>query len=53
MRRQRAQSTLEYIVVFAAIVAVVIWAAKTIIYPAINKGLENTENVITNAANKL
>lgn len=47
------QSTLEYILVLAAIIAAIAIAAGTLIKPAVNKTMNDTKTVIENATGKL
>ncbi len=53
MLKRRGQSILEYVVILIAIVAVVAWAAKTIINPAVGKGLDNAQKAVESSADKL
>ena len=48
--KSKGQSTLEYIIVFAAIIALVIWAATAFIKPASDKSLQEAEDAIGRAA---
>lgn len=50
LRSRRAQSTLEYITVFAVAVAAIVGLAYTVLRPAISKMLDSSANRITNAA---
>lgn len=55
MRRKRdkkAQSTLEYILILSAVVALIIVGAATMIKPGVEKALDNADNAITDAASK-
>ena len=52
-RAHAGQSTLEYILVLAAIIAAVAIAAGTLIRPAMNKSMNDTKTVIENASGKL
>ena len=49
----RGQSTLEYILVLAAIIAAVALAAGTLLSPAVNQTMTNATGAITNAAANL
>ncbi len=51
--RTRGQSTLEYILVLAAIVVAIIAAANTLVRPAVNTAMTNSSTVITGATNRL
>lgn len=53
MRDSKAQSTLEYLLVLGAIAGVFIWAAGTIIKPAVNKTLSDANKTLSGAASKL
>ena len=50
---KRGQSTLEYVLVLAAIVAAVAVASGTLIKPAINKAMTDSKSVIENSTGKL
>ena len=52
-RLKRGQSTLEYILIIAGIVAAVAWAAGALILPAVNQSMNDSANTITSASNKL
>jgi len=52
-KEKKAQSTLEYIVVLTAIVAIIIFAATTWIKPAVKQSLEDANSAIGVAAGKL
>jgi len=47
--RKRGQSTLEYIIVFAAVVLAVLIIAYTTLKPAVNSVMTASANKITNA----
>ncbi|MBI4322864.1 MAG: class III signal peptide-containing protein [Candidatus Omnitrophica bacterium] len=49
----RGQSTLEYILVLAAIIAAIAIAAGTLIKPAVTKTMNDTKTVIEDATGKL
>ena len=51
--RTRGQSTLEYILVLAAIVVAIIAAANSLVKPAVNTAMTDSSNVITGATNRL
>ncbi len=53
MLSKKGQSILEYVVILIAIVAVVAWAAKSIINPAVKKGLDNAQSAVESSADKL
>ena len=48
MRKKRAQSILEYIIVLSAIVAAVILMARDVITPAVNNMFGNAAQLIEN-----
>ena len=50
---RRGQSTLEYILVLAAILVAVIFAANTLMRPAVNTAMTDASNTITSATGKL
>ena len=52
-RRSKGQSTLEYILVLAAIIVAIIAATNTLVRPAINTAMTDSSNVITGATNRL
>lgn len=52
-RSVRGQSTLEYILVFAAILVAVIVAANSLIRPAVNAQMTNTNQMIENSSDNL
>lgn len=51
--KQAGQSTLEYVLVLAAIVAAVAVAATTMIKPAVNKAMTDSKSVIESSTEKL
>ena len=53
MRGHRGQSTLEYILVLAAIIVAVIVAANMLVRPAVDKSMKNSSMVIENSTQKL
>jgi len=53
VKYKKAQSTLEYIVVLTAVVAVIIYAATTFIKPAVQNSIGDAESGIGAAADKL
>jgi uncharacterized protein (UPF0333 family) len=48
--RKKGQSTLEYITVFVAIVAVIVFVAFTVMRPAVNRVMGAAANKIDSAA---
>ena len=52
-RTQRGQSTLEYILVLAAILVAVIVAANSLMRPAVNQSLTDASNTMKSATGKL
>ena len=50
---RRAQSTLEYILVLAAILVAAIIAATNLIRPAVNQSMDDSQKVITKASAKV
>ena len=52
-RDSRGQSTLEYILVLAAILVAVIVAANSLIRPAVNQQMTQSQAIIQNSANNL
>lgn len=52
-RSRRGQSTLEYILIIAAILAAVIVAAGLLIRPAVNTAMEDSSKVIKAATGKV
>lgn len=53
MRRRKGQSILEYVIIFAAIVAAVIFAATKFIKPAVERGMEDTAGAMTTSTGRL
>ena len=51
--RRRGQSTLEYILVLAAILVAVIAAANTWLRPAVDTAVHDSANTITNATGRV
>ena len=49
--KNKAQSTLEYLVVLAVIIAVVVTAARTVIKPSVEGSLNRLGNAIKKATN--
>lgn len=52
-RKIKGQSTFEYLIILTAIVGVIIWAAGTLIKPAVQTSLTNAESAIGSAADAL
>ena len=52
-RMERGQSTLEYILVLAAIIAAVAIAANTLLAPAVSTTMTNATAAVTNAGTEL
>ena len=52
-RARRGQSTLEYILVLAAIVAAIVVAANTLIGPGVNHVADQAKQTMTGASGKL
>ena len=53
MRRRKGQSILEYVIIFAVVVAGVIFAATKFIKPAVEKGMEDTAGAMTTATERI
>lgn len=53
VKKRKAQSTLEYILVLTAVVGLIIFAAATWIKPSTQKALEDANDAIDKAADKL
>lgn len=53
MRKRRGQSILEYVIIFAAIIAAVIFASTQFIRPAVEKGMEDTSGAMKGATGRL
>jgi type II secretory pathway component PulF len=47
MRKKKAQSILEYTIILAAVVAGIIFAARTIVRPAVEQGFQDASNGMT------
>ena len=50
--RNKGQSTLEYLIVFAVIIATILLVTKTIIKPAVEDSMNHLGNAIRDAADK-
>ena len=50
---RRGQSTLEYLLIAAVVIAAIATAATTLIQPAVSKTLKSSEGAINNAADKV
>ena len=50
---KKAQSTLEYILVLTAIIGVIIWAAGSLVKPAVQKSLNAADKALSDAAGKI
>ena len=53
MKRRKGQSILEYVIIFAAIVAAVIFAATKFIKPAVETGMEDAAGAMETATGRL
>ncbi|MBU0504002.1 MAG: hypothetical protein ABH882_02070 [Candidatus Omnitrophota bacterium] len=53
MKKRRGQSILEYVIIFAAVVAAVILGARTLIKPAVEQGMKDTASAMNTATGKL
>lgn len=53
MRGRKGQSTLEYILVLAAVLVAVIVAANTLIRPAVDKGMTDASDTMKAATGRL
>ncbi len=53
MKKRKGQSILEYVIIFAAIVAAVIVGARTLIKPAVEQGMTDTATAMKTATGKL
>jgi len=53
MRRKKGQSILEYVILLTVIVAAIAFAAVQFIKPAVEKTLEDSQNVIQGATGRL
>ncbi len=53
MKKRKGQSILEYVIIFAAIVAAVIFGAKTFIQPAVQKVMQDASSAMETATGKL
>jgi len=53
LRGRKAQSTLEYIVIFTAIVGLIIYAAVNWVGPAVNSSLTNAKDTVVGTSNKV
>lgn len=53
MRAKKGQMIVEYAVMFAVIVAAIIYASTVFISPALNRFFNTTANVIDNATNRV
>ena len=50
---RRGQSTLEYLLIAAAVIAAIAIAARTLIGPAVSNTLTSSQGAIDNAANQI
>ncbi len=53
MRSRKGQSILEYVIILTVIVAAIAFAAAKFIKPGVEKGLEQSQNVIEGAVKQL
>ncbi|PIQ88940.1 MAG: hypothetical protein COV72_05715 [Candidatus Omnitrophica bacterium CG11_big_fil_rev_8_21_14_0_20_42_13] len=53
IRARRGQSILEYVIVFAVIIAAILAIAKLSIKPAVEEGYKQAGTAMTNAAKKI
>jgi len=53
MRRKKGQSILEYVILLTVIVAAIAYAAVQFIKPAVEKTLEDSQNVMQGATGRL
>jgi uncharacterized protein YpmB len=53
LRKRRAQSILEYVIVLTVIITAIIVAANQFIKPAVNRSLESVETSVRSAVNNL
>ena len=53
LKKHKAQSVLEYVIVLTAIVAVIIIAATSVIKPAVQQAMDDAAGTITSATGKL
>ncbi len=53
MFNKKGQSILEYVIVLTAIVGALVWAAATLIKPAVETGLNDTTQSIQNVSTRL
>jgi len=51
--RKRGQSIVEYTIVFAAVIAAIIYGATKLIKPAVKKGMEDSKTIIEESTGKL
>ncbi len=52
-QKQKAQSTLEYILILTAVVGLILYAAAQWIFPNVQTAINNTQTAIGNVAGKL
>jgi len=52
-KRTKAQSILEYTIILSAIIAGIILAATKLVRPAVEKGMEDSNKLITNSTAKI
>lgn len=53
LRKRNGQSTLEYVIILTAIIAVIILAATSVIKPAMEKAMDNAAESIKTSTGKL
>jgi len=49
----KSQSTVEYVIVLTALIICILWAANSLFKPALERGLNDTQQAIEDVANNI
>ena len=53
LKKRKAQSILEYTLIFGAIIAAIIYAATKLVQPAVNSGMTDASQLIKDSTSKI
>jgi uncharacterized protein (UPF0333 family) len=53
LKKKKGQSILEYVIVLTAVIACILWAAKTFIKDTVEQGLKDATTAVETAADNL